>query len=188
MIDTFIAYIKNIAIFIIFCEFVQMIMPSENFKKYMSLILGFLTIYIVINPLIVAVNSFDVNTETFEFENFSAFELNTYNEGALVTNIYKNELKKTTTELLKSQVANIEEVEVFINEDYKSENYGDIVNVKIYANEKEVYTIGYVEPVSIFQESTLPKNVSSDLEEEILQKVSNTLLIDFEQIEIHMKN
>ncbi len=45
------SYIKNIAFFLIFISFVGIIVPNDKYKKYISILLGFVLIILVISPI-----------------------------------------------------------------------------------------------------------------------------------------
>ena len=52
MLGAFSAYIKNIAVFILFAAFAELIMPENNFKKYISMVMGLLLITAILKPML----------------------------------------------------------------------------------------------------------------------------------------
>ncbi|MCL1924114.1 MAG: stage III sporulation protein AF [Defluviitaleaceae bacterium] len=62
-------YIRNLSIFLLFMSFVSIVAPSENYKKYINLIAGFILMFIMINP-IVSLASLDFSTVNFDFTEF----------------------------------------------------------------------------------------------------------------------
>ena len=73
MISQFNAYIKTISTLIIFSAFVRIIMPDNNFKSYISLILGIIVAGSVLKPVIkiFSNNNFDFSdiVKEYKFEN-----------------------------------------------------------------------------------------------------------------------
>jgi hypothetical protein len=51
MIPAFSVYIKNIAIFLIFTAFANIMIPSAKYKQYVNLALGFVMIFLLLTPL-----------------------------------------------------------------------------------------------------------------------------------------
>lgn len=52
MLEAFSAYIKNIAVFTLFAAFAQLIMPENNFKKYLNFIMGLLLLIAAFQPIL----------------------------------------------------------------------------------------------------------------------------------------
>ncbi|RKD27879.1 stage III sporulation protein AF [Caminicella sporogenes DSM 14501] len=53
-------WIRNIVSVMIFVSFIEILMPEGKMKKYLNLILGFLVMIVIINPIINLLNSKDV--------------------------------------------------------------------------------------------------------------------------------
>lgn len=49
--EAFSAYIRDIAVFLIFISFVDIIVPQKKYKEYINLMLAFILIFIVVSPL-----------------------------------------------------------------------------------------------------------------------------------------
>ena len=52
MLEAFSAYIKNIAVFTLFVAFAELLMPENNFKKYLSIVMGLLLLTAVLKPML----------------------------------------------------------------------------------------------------------------------------------------
>lgn len=52
-------YIRNLAIFLLFMSFVGIVAPGEKYRDYINLIMGFMLIFLMVNPLVNMVNSWD---------------------------------------------------------------------------------------------------------------------------------
>ena len=51
------SYIKNLAIFIIFISFIGIILPSDKYKNYINIVLGFMLMFVLINPVVKHLNT-----------------------------------------------------------------------------------------------------------------------------------
>lgn len=51
MLEAFSAYIKNIAVFTLFAAFAELIMPENNFKKYLHFVLGLFLLTAILEPM-----------------------------------------------------------------------------------------------------------------------------------------
>lgn len=59
MIQYIIAYIKDIAIFLVFMTFIEIILPDSKYKSYINLVLGLLLIFVMLQPINLILNKFD---------------------------------------------------------------------------------------------------------------------------------
>ncbi len=59
MIAEFAQYIRNIAVFLIFTAFANMMMPQAKYKQYVSLALGFVMIFLILTPVRAFFNNSD---------------------------------------------------------------------------------------------------------------------------------
>ncbi len=156
MIGYFQAYIKTIAAFLIFSVFAEMIMPDNKFKKYISIILGFLMIVTILKPITVLVRGedFDFTNAVLKKENAliqanrgEHYYENQQNE--LVMEIYEGELNDEIKENLAAENINVTEVTVKADDDRESKGYGNIESVYIKASSLQGATsmVKAVEPV-----------------------------------------
>lgn len=58
-------WISSIITVMIFISFIEILMPNSRMKKYLNLILGFIVIIVILNPLISLLNSEDVLEDEF---------------------------------------------------------------------------------------------------------------------------
>lgn len=195
MVSIFSAYIKNISMCIIFSAFVEMMLPNNNFKKYINLVLGFITIIAILNPL----KNFLFKTETVDFKVFSMssqIENNSLlsqkdiyenNQKNLIISTYKQQLKEQITKLVsEKENLNIEDIYIEVNEDFESDKFSQIKQIKLYAQNEVTNTdytdkqinIAPVEKVTIGQKSIDVYFEESDRDTE-LEKNLETLISDF---------
>ena len=156
MIGYFQAYIKTIAAFLIFSVFAEMIMPDNKFKKYISIILGFLMIVTILKPVTVLVRGgdFDFANAVLKKENAliqankgEHYYENQQNE--LVMEIYESELNDEIKENLAAENINVTLVTVKADDDRESKDYGNIESVYIKASSRQESSsmVKAVEPV-----------------------------------------
>ena len=103
MISGITAYIKTIAIFLVFSAFVEIILPDTRFKKYISIVMGLLMIGVVISPILHIDFPEELGiSQSFDIPDYSA-RLDRYDEEhkALVEEIYS----KLSEEALKATEA-----------------------------------------------------------------------------------
>ncbi len=137
MLEAFSAYIKNIAVFMLFAAFAEMLMPENNLKKYISLVMGLILLTIVIKPMFfVFQKGADLElkalqqavsfwSEEYDIQNT---ENNQWNE-TMILNIYKKELEQKLQEDLQNKFHTNMTVTAQI--DTQQKNYGDILAVTL---------------------------------------------------------
>lgn len=157
MIEAFSAYIKTIAIFIIFSAFAEIIMPNENFKKYVHIVIGFLMIVIVLKPITTVlgkggldftnmIEEKEVNISNEQIvqngKNYEAME----NEYLL--NIYKqNMIDKITSDMEQKEIY---PSNILLTIGEQENNFGELLEIEMTIskkNEKQKNSVLEVKPV-----------------------------------------
>lgn len=145
MLGAFSAYIKNIAVFILFAAFAELIMPENNFKKYISMVMGLLLITAILKPmLLVFQKGTDLEWQTIQktvslWTQQYAIENGVQKqwEYEMILDIYQKELEQKWTEELKNTF-HTNTVSVHTEVSKQPQNYGEILTVNITgASEKE---------------------------------------------------
>lgn len=131
-------YIKNIAVFLIFSTFVEIIMPNGKYKEYIRFILGIILIVIMIKPINNLISSIDKNFDISIMKVQS--ELNKYTasyESDLYAGKQKELIKKEFQSNIKSQIISIIKNYLTVNniEVLLKEDSFDIEQINIYASE-----------------------------------------------------
>lgn len=144
MIEAFSAYIKTIAIFIIFSAFAEIIMPNENFKKYVHIVIGFLMIVIVLKPITIVlgkggldftnmIEEKEVNISDEQIvqdkKNYEAIE----NEYLL--NIYKQNMIDRITNDMKQREIYPSNILLTIGE--QENNFGELLEIEMTISKKD---------------------------------------------------
>lgn len=145
MIDFFYDYGKGIAVFLIFIAFIEMLLPNNNYKRYINIVTGFLIILALINPFCY---TFDSLYENFERGVFfadlnikaSSWEKNekayTQKQKELIFEELEKDIHSHITELLGDK-AYVEKTEVIFDEN----EFGKIkeLDITLRSNEEKAF-------------------------------------------------
>ncbi len=132
MINQFNAYIKTISVFIIFSTFVRIIMPDNNFKAYINLILGVIIAGVILEPVIKIFNKneFDfsdiIKEKEYVFENVDVIDNTDNMKDEIVYIVFKKKLDENIEHYLKDMF--FEDADVNCTVDEKS---GKILKINI---------------------------------------------------------
>lgn len=177
MINLLSSYTKNIASFLIFISLVEIIIPTQKYKKYVSLILGFMLVFICIEPVLNVLNKKSINFEKIAFDTNKINLTNKYDKyeqqnNKAVIQIYETELKKQLEILISNtELYDLIDASFVINNNQDS--FGKIEKLIVYVKpkqEKNKSNIISIKPIQIKD-----KNISNDLLDKNLEK----LILDF---------
>ena len=138
MLEAFSAYIKNIAVFTLFAAFAELLMPENNFKKYLSLVMGLLLLTAVLKPmLLIFQRGTDLELQTVQ-NTISLWAesnkgVNTAQEkwnDEMILDIYKKELEQKWTEELQNKF-HTDTISVLAEFSQEPDSYGQIISVSI---------------------------------------------------------
>ncbi|NDO45493.1 stage III sporulation protein AF [Clostridium sp. MD294] len=138
MLEAFSAYIKNIAVFTLFAAFAELLMPENNFKKYLSIVMGLLLLTAVLKPmLLIFQRGTDLELQTIQktvsLWAESSKEVNTTQEkwnDEMILDIYKKELEQKWTKELQNKF-HTDTISVLTELSKQPDNYGQILSVSI---------------------------------------------------------
>lgn len=199
MIIAFSNYIKNIAVCIIFSAFVAMLLPNNNFKKYVDIVLGFIMIIVVLSPFKGFIFKegksfeFEVFSKTSQIENYSLLnkkDVYENNQRDLIITNYKQQIEKQINELiLKEMNLNVKDINIEVDENFESDNFAGIEKIELYVDENseslksENITIKQVEKISIKENTTdvYSQNININRNYE-LEKNLESLISDFYKV------
>ena len=131
MLEAFSAYIKNIAVFTLFAAFAELLMPENNFKKYLSFVMGLLLLTSVLKPmLLIFQRGSDLELQTIQ-KTVSLWAesnegVNTAQEkwnDEMILDIYKKELEQKWTQELQNKF-HTDTVSVLAEFSQQPDNYG----------------------------------------------------------------
>ncbi len=181
MLQAISSYIKTIIMFLIFMSFIELIMPTSSYKKYIDIVLGIILIIIMINPLnnIKAV-SLDLNKDLFKNtyelnKSIMQREKNYYEEknNELIISQYKTQIADNVSAMLgKDKKITVENVNVEVNGNPSDENYSQInkIAVKIKDNKEDAAEKSQIEPIKVVF-SNQNKKVSENEKTNNIKKV-----------------
>lgn len=187
MIEMFGAYIKTIVVLLIFAAFAEMIMPDSSLKKYISILVGFLMIITILNPILGIVKGFELdipeffnqtdNTLSYDFK--KEMESNPKGQNQMVSEIYNQNIASNIKKSLEKEGMKVSYLQVKTNEDNNSEDYGSILSVSVGMNENGEES-GFVkmEPVKVYGEENIPTTKEDGEQEQSQEKEKASNLIE----------
>ncbi len=131
--DALISYFRNIIIFLIFMNFVEIILPNKKYKNYMDFVLGLILISMVISPIVKILKLDSKSYSTQILTNNSSPTSYTSNidyTKALYEKEVCNQFKSYITSTFNITPTNIQ---IVVSDDYSTikEIYFDITNNSI---------------------------------------------------------
>ena len=157
-------WVTNIVMLIIFIAMLEIILPNNNMKRYINMIIGLLIIIVIINPFISLLTK-DISIEREVFKNIlKSNEIRSENKEDLketqdnqVIEIYKASLEEELYKIISTKIKyEIINIEINIVEDKNSDEFGMVKNVfmtfsrdKLQNGSNEEITINEIEEVSV---------------------------------------
>lgn len=193
-------WVLNIAALVMFIVIVEMLMPSGKMKKYLSLVTGFVLIIAIINPFLKFIGSGakleDIQISNSNFIDKYEIEKNSSilkdEQNKQIIEVYRKKLIKQLEDNLSKNkdVAGVKG-DVIINEDYNSENFGEILRVYAEITTDEgnngVRPVAKVEKIEIGNKDSKSNssiNMGSALKKQLEDRVTALFGIDRENIVI----
>ncbi len=156
--DAIVSYFRNIIIFLIFINFVEIILPSKKYKNYMDFVLGLILISIVLSP-IVKILKLDNKNYTTQVLTNNAQTTSYTNNIDYTKSLYETQVCNQLESYIKNTFAiTPTNLKIVVSNDYASiqEIHFDIKN-----NSIEPVTIGTTkEPVENQQIIDIKNNLS----------------------------
>lgn len=176
-------WIITIISVIIFVTFVEILVPNSNHKRYINVVVGFLLMIIILNPLTKLISG-EINFEEAILRNANQIEISTarnminnieYSNKETVMKLYKDQISKQLRNRIEENTDYmVENVEVQVEEDANSPNFGmiDGFNITLIEDRKAKEVIStQIKPVQI--NISLGKNNDNTVE-------ANSILISNE--------
>lgn len=176
-------WIKSISIVFILVSIIEIIIPNNNFKRYINMVVGFLIIIAIITPFISIIDkSYDIEKEIFKNIMEGIKIQNPDNDEVIITQenhikeMYINKLKEDITEEIK-QVTEYEitNLNITIFEDEK--NFGNIKNIELVLNDKEDENIEKDNSIKVIniEEISIDNSKKDDKDSELLMEKEKIL-------------
>ncbi len=194
---------------IIFITFVEILVPNSNHKRYIDMVVGFLIVIVILNPLTNIINE-EINFEEGIIKTSNELELATAKNRAInvksnntevTMKLYKDKISKQLKNRIEENTKYlVEEVIVQIEDDTESVNFGLINSFNITLKESaknkknEDFIETKIEPVQInisidkksnntVEANSILINNETDL---IKDDISDFYNIDRENINVHI--
>ncbi|HHT51303.1 MAG TPA: stage III sporulation protein AF [Eubacteriaceae bacterium] len=194
MIEDLSYWVKNIIYIIFFIVFLEILLPNNSMRKYVKVVGGLLVMVVILSPLtkfinkeinlsdVIAKNIIDIEQVDLKSKNTLLQEKQDY----LTTKIYKERVISNIKERVEDIVGEADvEVEVEINEDSVSNEYGSIKKVFLYFRQRPMEDIGEFEEEGIVKNIGPIKKVEIDKESQEDNKKEDILMIrDIQEREI----
>ena len=190
MIEIFRNWTFNIATIIVFFVLIEVIIPSEKFKKYIKFVIGLIIMIVIMNPIVSTLNG-KISIDDIAIESFNQFQVEEIkskhanyekSQNDQIMSIFKEKLIEQIKEkILSIDGINETYVEINIEEDVNSADFGEIkqINAEIHPNSnKELSKNETVKPVDINLEKKVSNNESNN--QKLISKVKLELSTSYE--------
>lgn len=133
------AWVKNIIIFLVLTSIISNLLGKSSYKKYINLVTGIILVILVISPLLKLFQLdktldyyFTTNTLLADAQDLDS-QLKDMESGQRVAifNEYKEQIKIQVAKILEDEKIQIYDIEVTIDEDDSSSNYGNITSLTV---------------------------------------------------------
>lgn len=124
----------------IFVTFIEIMVPEGSMRKYINLVVGLLVMIVIINPFLnLLASDFDMGSKILEMSRaidlkdtkLQAENLETGQRESIVR-VYKNRLEEQIArQVMETNLTASVRAEVFIDEDYESEGFGNIEGIRV---------------------------------------------------------
>ena len=165
--EWFSSWSKGIVIAVIISTLVEMIIPNNNSKKYIKIIIGIFIVYTIISPIIEKLLGQDIN-EYIEVDNYIQASSSNVEENKdfqakaneSIKKIYVQNLQNDIKTKLKSKGYIAESININISNDdsYNIEKIEVKINEKVAVNENEKQTKTIVDTIRYIQVKIDNKN------------------------------
>ncbi|HHX17853.1 MAG TPA: stage III sporulation protein AF [Clostridium sp.] len=201
-------WILNIVTLSIFIILIEILIPSGKIKKVVNLVTGFILVIALINPIL-SLFKMDIDLENFQIQssNFiSSKEISINsdvlkeNQIKLMTEVYREKIIEQFVSLAE-EVDKVKDVEadVIINEDYNSDNFGEVERVYLHLAIDEEKN-NNIKPVLSVKKIRIGKNANlqdeeaahdkkdPEIEKQIKEKIHELFKIQKENIIISFED
>lgn len=179
-------WMKNIIIFMILVTVVMNLLGKSSFKKYAGIVTGLILVLYVVRPLLSALGSkdyFDFSLERYSYniqsEDMSDMLYAMENESNnAIMQEYKELIVEQTNNLIRGKGLYVTDMNIIIEDDTESENYGTIIQMDVKASYiKDTDTEKTIDPVTIDR-----------IEINVGEKKEENMLSGYSPMEINIKN
>lgn len=132
-------WVVTIVITMIFVTIVEIMMPSGSTRKYISLVIGLMVMFVIINPVLTLMaGDFDFGSRVYETSRSIALGDVNYRMGRLenssregVIKLYKSSLEQQIEKDIENKGLGKVQAEVEIEERQDAEDFGSITGIRV---------------------------------------------------------
>lgn len=188
-------WIINIIFIVVLASLIELLLPSSTMKKYVNVIIGMIIIIVILTPIISVINrNLDMDVNVFNsFYKLNAQssrlinQLNSSKDNEIFIVEYKKRLSDSLRDYIKKEFSFDSDVDLVINEDLSSQNFGMInsVSIKLKRSDGNVVPIEKVE-IGSREEKTKekPETILTQKEKEMVKKISALYGVDINNISV----
>lgn len=181
-----IVFIKNwaegIVIAVIIATILEMLLPDNKTKKYISTVIGIYILFTIISPIISKITGQSITLKDYINNDTSLSTSNTMNNIALLENssnvedVYIKTLKSDITNKLKEKGYSTDYIDLKVSTSSKN-NYGEILGIYLKLSLlEEKSTINNVEEINISVSESKNKTIDNNISEEDLNNAKEFLV------------
>lgn len=135
-------WIKNIAFYLILITAIENAVPNNSYKKYIKLVTGMILVVLLVSPITGFLNLEEVIEKTFSAESYK-YDVEDMKKGSkylenvqtdYLTEAYAKEVKEKTEEIVSRNGLYLLDVQVEVERDIDSDDFGALQNIKIVAS------------------------------------------------------
>lgn len=167
---------QGVIVAVILATILEMLLPDNKNKKYITSIIGIFILFSIISPIISRVTGKDIKLEDYiDTKNITSTNYTMDNVALLendsnVEDLYINTLKKDITNTVKSNGFCVNSISIDIQR--KSEkNYGEILGITLNVSPENDNTVSIVEEVNIDTSLNQKKNNVSEGRLNVLKEI-----------------
>lgn len=167
---------QGVIVAVILATILEMLLPNNKNKKYITSIIGIFILFSIISPIISRVTGKNIKLEDYiDTKNITSTNYTMDNVALLesdsnVEDLYINTLKKDITNTVKSNAFCVNSISIDIQR--KSEkNYGEILGITLNVSPENDNTVSIVEEVNIDTSLNQKKNNVSEGRLNVLKEI-----------------
>ncbi len=136
-------YIKSFLYLMLVISVLGMMSPSKEYDKYIKFFISLLFVISILSPIVTVIKrediSFLLNNNYISVNEFeSRINQDSIDVNSLIKEEYQDKLQNNIMNALEKQYYIKSSVEVDINDDETSKYYGDIENIDVIINKKDI--------------------------------------------------
>ena len=170
MIESLSAWAKGLGVTIVIVSIFEMLLPNNNSKKYIRMVLGIYVIFNIITPLIK--NKEEFNIDNLNLEDYQTVETTSVDQTSMdarIKELYEQELEKDITKKLKEKGYEVTSVKVDTEISNEEETENSKIKLKIEKRQEQ-------EEAQEDEEDSAENKIVTEIQK--IKKVDTSIKID----------